>query len=188
MNIAAAGAARPADTEDCEDGGSRTTDQAGVTVTVTFDGCRVSEPGIGSFQFDGFIRVSLGFPNASVLFEFVVTDRSNGRVVDFDGTITAQPRIGGGFVVDGGPLSVRGAVEGPEIFRITFEDVTVDGENRILSGSLEAEDTSDSFDLKTVEVEVEDASTTASVHVVRDDDSAREYLLNLENGDLTPVD
>lgn len=187
VSIASADAARPADTEDCEDGGSRTTDQSGANVTVTFDGCRVSEPGIGSFQFDGFIRVSLGFPSASVLFAFIVTDRSNGRLVEFDGSLTAQPRLAGGFVIDGGPLSIRGANEGPEIFRVTFDDLTVDGTNRILSGSVEAEDTSDSFGLETVEIEIEDGSTRASVHVVRDDDTEQDYELDLETGDLTPI-
>lgn len=187
VNIASADAARPAATEDCEDGGSRTTDQSGVTITVTFDACRVSEAGLGSFQFDGFIRAQLGFGTASVTFEFIVTDLSNQKVIDFDGTLTGTPRLGGGFVVDGGPLSVRGANEGPEIFRLTFNDLTVDGDGRILSGSVEAEDTSDSFELETAEIEVEDGSSTASVHVVFDDDTEKDYDLNLNTGDLTPA-
>lgn len=187
VNIASADVVRPAATEDCEDGGSRTTSQSGVKITVSFDACRVSEAGLGSFQFDGSIVAQLGFGSASVTFEFIVTDLSNQKVVDFDGTLTGTPRLGGGFVVDGGPLSVRGANEGPEIFRLTFNDLTVDGDGHLVSGSVEAEDTSDSFDLKTAEVEVEDGSSTASVHVVFDDDSEKDYQLNLQTGDLTPV-
>jgi hypothetical protein len=187
VNVAAAGTVQAADTENCEDGGSRTTDRSGVTITVTFAACKVSESGLGSFQFDGVIRASLGFPTSSVTFdEFLVTDRSNGEVSDFDGTLTGRPRLGGGFVVDG-PVSVRGANE-TEIFRATFTDFTVDGDGHIVSGSVEAEDTSDSFELKRAELEVENGSNTASVHVVRDDDTEKDYQLDLSTGDLTPVD
>jgi len=84
-------------------------------------------------------------------------------------------------------VSVLNGAEGPKIFEIKFHDLTVDGNGHIESGSVEAEDTSDSFELKTVEVEVEDGSSTATVHVVRDDDTEQDYTLNLETGDLTPV-
>lgn len=187
VTAASAGSAQPADTEDCEDGGSRTTDRSGATISVTFAACKVSEAELGSFQLDGEIRVDLGFPNSSVSFvELFVTDLSNNKVIDFDGSITGQPRLSGGFVLDGGPVSVRGANE-TEIFRVTFNDLTVDSDGHVVSGSVEAEDTSDSFDVKTVEIEVEDGSDTASVHVVRDDDSEQDYTLNLRTGDLTPV-
>jgi hypothetical protein len=173
-------------TEDCEDGGSRTTNQSGATVTVTFDACKVSEAGLGSFQLDGVIQAQLGLPS-TLTFDLKVTNLGSSELVDFHGSIQGQPRLGGGFVVDGGPISVLGPNEGPEIFRLTFNDLTVDGDGHIESGSVEAEDTSDSFELETVEVEVEDGSSTASVHVVRDDDTEQDYTLNLETGDLTPV-
>jgi hypothetical protein len=173
-------------TEDCEDGGSRTTDQSGVTVTVTFTDCAVSEAGLGSFELDGTIQVQLGL-TSTVTFDLKVTDLASTELVDFHGSLTGQPRLGGGFVVDGGPISVLGPNEGPEIFQLTFNDLTVDGDGQIESGSVEAEDTSDSFELKTAELEVEDGSTTATVHVVRDDDTEQDYTLNLETGDLTPV-
>lgn len=172
-------------TEDCEDGGSRTTSQAGAEITVTFDACRVSEPGIGSFQLDGFIEVTLGIPTSQVFFELNVTDLASGRLIDFDGTITGTPRFQGGFVVDGGPITVHASEGGPEVFRLTFNDLTVDGDGNLLSGSVEAEDTSDSFDLETAELEVEDGAAT--VHVVRDDGSEQDFALNLETGELTPI-
>lgn len=187
VSIGSASAVRAAATEDCEDGGSRTTNQSGVTVSVEFDACRVSQAGLGSFQFDGEIVVSLGFPNSSVQFELNITDVSNSRLIDFDGTIQGTPRAGGGFVVNGGPIVVRNTEGGPEVFRLTFHSLTVDGDAHILSGSVEAEDTSDSFDLQSAEVEVEDGSSTASVHVVRDDNSTQDFTLNLNTGDLTPV-
>lgn len=187
VSITSAGATvRPADVENCEDGGTRDTTQSGVTVRVTFAACKVSEPGIGNFQLDGFIEVDLGFPDSSVEFELNITDLGSGRLVDFDGTIQGTPRAGGGFVVDGGPISVRESEGGPVVFQLTFQNLTVDGDGKLVSGSVEAEDTSTSFDLKTAELEVE-SSTTATVRVVRDDDSQEEFLLNLETGELTPA-
>ena len=187
VGSAGAAAAEPAATENCEDGGSRTTSQSGVNVTVTFNACKVHEAGLGSFQFDGSLQAQLGFPTSSVSFELLVTDLSNNKVVDFDGTIQGEPRFPqSGIVVDGGPLVIRGPNEGPEIFRATFHELTVDGDGHLVSGSVEAEDTSDSFDLSTAELEVQ-SSTTATVHVVRDDQSTQDYQLNLTTGDLTPV-
>jgi hypothetical protein len=187
VSLGSAGAVQPAGgTEDCEDGGSRTTNQAGNEITVTFDACKVSEPGIGSFQLDGFIEVTIGIPTSQVQFELNITDLSNSRLVDFDGTITGTPRVQGGFVVDGGPITISNSEGGPEVFRLTFNDLTVDDDGNILSGSVQAEDTSDSFDLETAELEVEDG--TATVHVVRDDATEQDFILNLETGELTPVD
>lgn len=174
-------------TEDCEDGGSRTSNQSGTTITVTFAACKVSESGIGAFQLDGVIRAELGIPTSSVDFDLKVTDLGNSKLYDFHGELQGQPRLSGGFILDGGPVSVLNGAEGPKIFEITFNDLAVDGGGHIESGSVEAEDTSDSFELHSVEVEVEDGSSTATVHVVRDDDTEQDYTLNLETGDLTPV-
>jgi len=187
VSSASAGAVQPAATEDCEDGGTRTTDRSGTTVTVTFANCKVSESGIGAFQLNGTIRAELAIPTSSVDFDLKVTDLGSSKLYDFHGDLQGQPRLSGGFVLDGGPVSVLNGAEGPKIFEITFHDLTVDGNGHIESGSVEAEDTSDSFELKTVEVEVEDGSSTATVHVVRDDDTEQDYTLNLETGDLTPV-
>jgi hypothetical protein len=178
----------PAEVEDCEDGGTRDTEQDGDNVTVTFSACKVSEPGLGAFQLDGFIDLDLGFPSGSVTFELKVTDFSNGRVVDFDGTLTGTVRPTGGFVLDGGPIAVRDSEGGPVVFTLTFDDLAVDGDGNVDSGSVQAEDTSDSFDLKTAEIEVEDGNDTAAeLRVVRDDDSEDVFLINLETGDITPA-
>lgn len=187
VSIASTTAAHPAGTEDCEDGGSRTTSYAGFEATVTFAACRVSEPGIGSFQFDGSIRASASLAGLSVDFALVVTDRASNRVVEFDGALNGTPRPGGGFVIDDGPVAIRSGHGGAEIFRITCDHLTVDGDNRLLSGSITAEDTSDSFALATAEIVVEGGSSTAAVHVVGDDHSERDYRLDLATGELTPL-
>jgi hypothetical protein len=183
----ASAAVQPADTQDCEDGGTRTTSRSGSTFSVTFAACKVSESGVGSAQLDGLIRVELGIPNSGVDFDLKVTDLETNKLYDFHGELTGQVRLSGGFVLDGGPVSVLNGAEGPKIFEITFNDLTVDGNGHIESGSVEAEDTSDSFELQSAEVEVEDGSSTASVHVVRDDQTEQDYTLNLNTGDLTPV-
>jgi hypothetical protein len=186
VSIGSAGAVQPAGgTEDCEDGGSRTTSEAGNEITVTFNACKVSEPGLGSFQLDGFIELTIGIPTSQVVFELNVTDLSNSRLVDFDGTVTGTPRLQGGFVVDGGPVTVSASEGGAEVFRLTFNDLTVDDDGNLLSGSVEAEDTSDSFDLETAELEVEDGNAT--LHVVRDDASEQDFDVNLETGEVTPI-
>lgn len=180
--------AAPADIEDCEDGGTRDTEQDGDTIVVTFNACKVSEEGLGAFQLDGVIELELGFPSGTVTFELTVTDLSNGRLVDFDGTLTGTVRLSGGFVLDGGPIAVRDSEGGPVVFTLTFDDLTVSGDGDVESGSVEAEDTSDSFDLKTAEIEVEDGNDTAAeLRVVRDDDSEELFLVNLQTGDITPA-
>ncbi len=183
------GLAAPAGgTEDCEDGGTRSTSSSLTEIRVTFTDCRVSEPGLGAFELDGFIEVDLGIPTSTVTFELNITDLDADRFIDFDGTIVGGPRGGGGFIVDSGVISVRAVEGGPEIIRLTIhEDFEVDGDGHIVRGSAEAEDTSDSFDLETAEFEVEDGSSTATIHVVRDDGSEDDFLVNLETGVVTPA-
>ena len=182
-------AVAPAEVEDCEDGGTRDTTQDGNDVRVEFNACKVSEPGLGAFQLDGFIELEIGIPDGTVEFELNVTDLDSGRLVDFDGTLTATVRFTGGFVLDGGPLSVRDSEGGPVLFTLTFDDFTVSGDGDVDSGSVEAEDTSDSFDLQTAEIEVEDGNdTTASLRVVRDDQSEDFFVVNLQTGDVTAAD
>jgi hypothetical protein len=179
------GSASAAATEDCEDGGSRTTSSSGVV----FNACRVSQPGLGRFQFDGVVDVSFGIPTSSVSFELHVTDLdADTGFVDFVGTIQGQVRVPqGGFVVDGGPVQVRDGENGPVIVELTFHDLTIDSDAHLVSGSVQAEDTGNRFDdLATAELEVE-SSTTATLHVVRDDQSEDDFTIDLATGDITPV-
>ena len=181
------GSASAADTQDCEDGGSRTTTSGGGSASVTFNACRVSQPGLGHFQFDGQVMVTFGIPKGTVQFELRVTDLDdNNKVTDFDGTIDGQiAGLQGGFVVDGGPLEVHQSEGGPVLFTLTFHSLTIDSDAHFVSGSVEAEDTSDSFNLQSAEFEVEN-NTTATLHVVRDDQSTEDFTVNLQTGDITP--
>lgn len=181
--------ATAAEVEDCEDGGSRDTQQDGNEIRVQFNACKVSEPGLGAFQLDGFIELTIGIPTSSVEFELNVTDLDSGRLVDFDGTLTGTSRFpASGFVLDGGPLAVRDSEGGSVVFTLTFDELTVTGDGDIESGSVEAEDTSDSFDLHTAEIEVEDGNDTAAeLRVRRDDESEEFFLINLETGEITPA-
>ena len=182
------GSASVADTQDCEDGGSRSTTSGGGSASVTFNACRVSQPGLGHFQFDGHVNVSFGIPTGTVQFELQVTDLDHDQVNDFDGTIQGQVRIPqGGFVVDGGPIEVHQSEGGPVLFTLTFNELTIDSDAHFVSGSAEAEDVNNHFaDLKSAEFEVEN-STTATLHVVRDDQSTEDFTVNLQTGDVTPV-
>ncbi len=187
VSIGSASVVRPAATEDCEDGGSRTTNQSGADITVTFAACKVSDDDLGRFQLDGVIEVDIGFPTSTVSFELNITDLDSSKLVDFDGTVSGTPRLQGGFVIDGGPIAVSNSEGGPVVLRLTFNDLTVADDGHLVSGSVEAEDVGNNFDLKSAELEVEDSSTTASLHVVKDDDSEQDYEVNLNTGEVTPV-
>jgi hypothetical protein len=182
------GSASAADTQNCEDGGSRTTTSGAGQATVVFNACRVSQQGLGRFQFDGQVLITFGIPKGTVQAELQVTDLdNNNRVTDFDGTIQGQVRIPeGGFVVDGGPLEVHESEGGPLLFTLTFHNLAIDSDAHFVSGSVEAEDTSDSFDLQSAEFEVQN-STTATLHVVRDDQTTDDFTVNLQTGDITPA-
>ena len=181
------GSASAADTQDCEDGGSRTTTSGGGTASVTFNACRVSQAGLGHFQFDGHVELAFGIPTGTVQFELQVTDLDHDQTNDFDGTIQGQVRIPqGGVVVDGGPVEVHQSEGGPVLFTLTFHELTIDSDAHFVSGSAEAEDVNDHFaDLQSAEFEVQN-STTADLHVVRDDQSTDDFTVNLQTGDITP--
>lgn len=156
---------------------------------MVFNACRVSQPGLGRFEFDGVVNVTFGIPNSSVSFELHVTDLdANDGFIDFVGTIQGQVRVPqGGFVVDGGPVQVRDGENGPVIVELTFNDLTVDSDAHLVSGSVEAEDTGNRFDdLATAELEVQ-SSTTATLEVTRDDQTIDNFTINLATGDITPV-
>jgi len=188
FGLSSSSAVVPADTQNCEEGGSRTSSNAGIMAQVTFAACRITRANLGSFQFDGTVTVTFGIPDSTVAFELRVTDLSNNKVSDFDGTLDGTVNLGssGGFVVDGGPISVRSSEHGPEIFSITFHDLTVDKNAKLVSGSATATDTSDSFELKTATFMVV-SSTTADLHVVHDDSSTADFTLNLDTGELSPA-
>ncbi|MEO6025423.1 MAG: hypothetical protein ABIR79_00965 [Candidatus Binatia bacterium] len=186
VSIGSANVQPAGSSEDCEDGGSRSTNQSGQSITVTFNACKVSEPDIGRFQLDGTIQASLSLSGITVSFELNVTDLDTNKLVDFDGSVSGTP-LGNGFRIDGGPITLSNSEGGPPVLRLTFNDLTVDNDGHIVSGSVEAEDVGNNFDLKSAELEVEDSSTTATVHVVRDDDTEQDFLLNLRTGELTEV-
>jgi hypothetical protein len=175
---------RAAGTGACPGRGSRTTTRQGDAATVTLDGWPVYQPGLGCFALDGSIQMQLGvFGTVSVALE--LTDLGSSQVVAFEGTVGSGSQSDGGFVFDGGPVIVRGD-DGREIVRVTFDALALDGEGRVVEGSVEADDTSSRFDVGTVRITIQ-GRTAARVHVVRDDGGTQDYELDLQTGELTPA-
>ena len=174
-------------TENCEDGGTRTVEQSLTRIEVTFAACKVSPEGIGRFQIDRQIVVNLGLSGANVQFELNVTDLDANRLIDFDGTIQGTPRAGGGFIVNGGPINVSSSEGGQVRFTVTFNNLTVDGDGKLVGGSAHAQDSSNNTfpDLDSADFVVQ-SSTAATVHVVHDDRTTDDFNLNLTTGELTP--
>lgn len=173
-------------TENCEDGGTRTVEQSLTRIEVTFAACKVSPEGIGRFQIDREIVVNLGLSGANVQFELNITDLDANRLIDFDGTIQGTPRAGGGFIVNGGPIAVSSSEGGPVRFTITFNNLTVDGDGKLVGGSAHAQDANNTFDdLDSADFVVQ-SSTAATVHVVHDDRTTDDFDLDLTTGELTP--
>jgi hypothetical protein len=178
-----AGFAAPAEVDDCPDGGTRDTIMpTPFFIRVALDTCRFSDPGLGDFQFDGTISVALQIGEVAV--DVDVRDLDTQRVVQFDGVIPGiTPLQGGGFVADGGPLTLTTS-DGN--YTLTFDNLTVDGEGHVVSGKGTIEDADDNFELDQIDFTVTSA-TTADILATFDDQSTSTFLLNLVTGDLTPV-
>jgi len=166
--------------DNCPDGGTRTDDEGIPVKTVTLDACRVSDAQLGSFEFTGDIVINL--TAGTIDFDFTATDLANDRDVDFQGTLTGTPQSGG-FVLNG-PITVST----PDAdFTLTFSNLTVNSDRKLVSGSVNATDDDDAFDVAAVNLSVNSGGQTANVLATFDDDSTQSYVLNLETGDLTPT-
>jgi hypothetical protein len=166
--------------DDCPDGGTRTDDEGIPVKTITLDACRVSDAQLGSFEFTGDIVINV--TGGTVEFDFTATDLTNDRDIDFAGTLTGTAQSGG-FVLNG-PLTVST----PDAdFTLTFSNLTIGSDRKLVSGSANATDDDDVFDVASLNLTVNSGGQTANVLATFDDDTTQSYVLNLETGDLTPT-
>ena len=185
VSLAAAQAAdvQPAgDVEDpCPDGGVRAKRflSPGI-LRIGFNACRYSSPGLGNFEFGQGLVVN--FIRSQVSLSVLVTDRDSGRVVEFEGFIDFVPRNGGGFIGNGQGIVLM-TPQGN--FTLSLDQLTVDGDGRILSGGGSLEDTSNNFALLRLDFQVT-GPVTADLTATFDDASTSRFVLNLQTGDLTP--
>jgi hypothetical protein len=170
------------DVDDCPNGGTRTEESTGLAIEITLDQCRIFDPQLGNFEFDGTIDVDL--LAMTVTFDVSVTDLDSGVEVVFDGQISGTPSPGGGFVLNGGPITVE-TDQGN--FTLTLNNLTIDGDGNLVSGGGSVEDTDDNFDLASVELTVRPGGQTADVLATFDDTSTATFLLDLRTGALTPA-
>lgn len=169
------------DEDDCPDGGIRRKRIVSQCITnVTFEACRYSAPGLGSFEFQNTISVS--FCRAEVVIGIQVTDLDGGQTVSFDGFFSFTPS-GDGFVANGGPLTFT-TPQGD--FELTFQELTFDGDGRPVSGAGQIADTDDNFDLQSIAFTVT-GPATASLVATFDDGHQSSYALNFVSGALTPI-
>ncbi len=168
--------------DDCPDGGTRTQDDQLTTVTVTLAACKFVDPDLGSFQFDGTITATL--LTSSAAFNVTAADQINSRTVTFAGSVSGTPQGGGGFVVDGGPITLT-TPQGN--FTLTLDNLTVDGDGNVVSGGGTITDDDDNFDLQSIEVTIRTGGLLADLHAVFDDNSTADFVLDLKKGSITPA-
>ncbi len=162
----------------CPDGGARDDDEEFPARTLTFVGCVVSDQ-LGSFRFDGEVVITLMGFGGSIAFDVTLTDQAASRAVAFAGTLPLTVESDG-FVLDG-PLAVTTPDGG---FTLRADEVTIDGNRKIISGSGAISDDGDDFDIATVAFVVVRRGAAAELSATLDDASVEDYILDLESGEL----
>jgi len=178
--IAPAAAGMSVETEDCPEGGTRTKRDLIVQLQVQYDACRISDPILGSFEFDGNVALNLALPQVSVNVD--VTDLGTGRLVHFEGPIDPDFQ-GDNIVFTGGPVVIS-TPQGD--FDMFFEDLTFNQDGEPISGSGTIEDNDDNFALDVIEF-IANGGGTATLIATFDDLTEQTFTLNLLTGALTPV-
>lgn len=168
--------------DDCPDGGTRTQDDQLTTVTVTLAACKFTDAQLGSFQFDGTITATLASQTAS--FNVTVQDLINTRTVTFAGSVTGTPASGGGFVIDGGPITIT-TPQGD--FTMTLDGLTVDGDGNVTAGGGTITDDDDLFDLQQIVFTIRTGGLLADLVATFDDASTASFVVDLKTGVLTPA-
>jgi hypothetical protein len=168
--------------DDCPNGGTRTEDDQVTTVTITLAACKFSDPDLGNFQFDGTITASLLSQTAA--FNVTAQDLTNSRSVTFTGSVTGSPNGSGGFVVNGGPITLT-TPQGN--FTLTLNNLTVDSDGNVVSGGGTLEDDDDNFDLMKIQVTIRTGGLLADMIATFDDNSTKSYVIDLKKGSITPA-
>jgi hypothetical protein len=168
--------------DNCPDGGTRTQDDQLTSITVTLAACKFVDAELGSFQFDGTITANLLAGTAA--FNVTTLDTINSRTVTFVGSVTGAPAGGGGFVVNG-PV-VLTTPQGT--FTLTLDDLTVDGDGNVVSGGGTITDDDDNFDLASIQVTIRTGGLLADLLATFDDNSTAAFVVDLQNGEITPAD
>lgn len=168
--------------DNCPNGGTRTQDDQLATVTVTLAACKFSDPDLGDFQFDGTITASL--LSSSAAFNVTAKDLNSNRSVTFVGSVTGTPASGGGFVVNGGPITLT-TPQGS--FTLTLANLTVDADGNVVSGGGSLTDDDDVFDLQKIELTIRSGGLLADMTATFDDNSTADFVIDLKKGSITPA-
>jgi len=110
-------------------------------------------------------------------------DTINARTVTFAGSVTGTPASGGGFVVNGGPITLT-TPQGN--FTLTLANLTVDGDGNVVSGGGTLNDDDDLFDLTKIELTIRTGGLLADLDATFDDTATASYVLDLKKGSITP--
>lgn len=168
--------------DDCPDGGTRTQDDQVTTVTVTLAACAFSDAQLGSFQFDGTITATLAPQTAA--FNVTVLDLIATRTITFGGSVTGTPASGGGFVIDGGPITIT-TPDGD--FTLTLDGLTVDGDGNATAGGGTITDDDDLFDLQQIVFTIRTGGVLADLVATFDDTNTAEFVVDVTTGAITPA-
>ncbi len=170
----------------CPDGGTRVDDEGVPTRTITLTGCKVSQASLGHFQVDGTVVITLSsLTGGTIVFDVTSLDLDhNNHQVHFAGTLTLTVSLSGDFVLNG-PLTIM-TPEGN--FTVQTNQITIDSNRHLVSGSGSISDDADNFDVDTVAMTVAQGGASATFTVTFDDTSVHHYSLNLTSGELTQTD
>jgi hypothetical protein len=170
-------------TDPCPDGGTRVDDQGVPTRTITLTACKVSQASLGHFQFDGTVVLTLtSLTGGTIGFQVTSIDIDhNNHQVQFSGTLTLSVDLSGNFILNG-PLTIM-TPEGN--FVLQTNQITINSDRHLVSGSGSISDTSNNFDFATVAMTVVQGGATANFSVTFDDQSVHTYSLDLTTGALT---
>jgi hypothetical protein len=179
--IAAGSAGIETTVEDCPAGGTRTKRDLGTQLQVQFDLCRINDPILGSYEFDGNVALNLALPQFFIRVD--ILDLTTSRLVQFEGPIDPSFGANDTVVFNGGPVVIS-TPQGD--FDMTFDNFVVDQDGRPIGGAASVTDTDDNFDLAMIAMSV-NGDSTADLVASFDDGSTENFLLNLITGDLVPV-
>lgn len=165
----------------CPDGGTRVDDEGVPVRTITLDACDVSAPSIGPFEFDGTVVITLtSLSGGTIDFDITATDLDTDDSVDFVGTLTLT--VSSGNFVLNGPLVI--STDAGD-FTLNANQITIDSNRKLVSGSGSITDDDDSFDIDTIAMVIAQGGATANFTVTFDDSSVHTYTVNLQTGQIT---
>jgi len=167
-------------TTNCDFGGTATNQKMNTLRVFTLDACVEGNMALGHFQFGGTIQFDTA--SGALTLDLTVDTLASGRTAHFVGTLQAAVASSAGF-----SLNDALALMIPEgTVTVHFHDLALDGNGDLASGSAQVTDDANALAFASFTMTVT-STTQADVHVIDDDASTTDLVLDLATGALTPA-